>query len=151
MDEAPNTSYGHFHLPTDDPTLDTCLGQKSGVWTMGKGTSPCVLDTNTTSLSRNIISHQPDEWMRIVDRSNSSRLFIPSSILLKAASSNVKVAFLDTNGTFWQWSLAAQGRDFTWNLPPTGTFGATAYVGTLSSSSSGSEMNFDNVGLKTQL
>jgi hypothetical protein len=125
---------------------------------MGKGMPPaaCVIDADTTLLSRNVISHQPDQWMRVVDLSNASTRFIPSAIRVKKKSANVKVAFVDTNGVFWVWGAPAKNVDFTWLLPPTptGTFGAVAYVGTDSPSTvfdpNPIEMNFDNLAITTQ-
>jgi len=152
FDENPGTNYGHFHIPPDDITILTrssfCWAtnpDRSSSWGQWNGSS-CV-PLNTTTISRNIVPHQPDEWMRVEDLSNSTTYFIPSGIYVESDSAEVKVAFIDDDNTWWQWNLVGTGQ---WTLNPTGSFGTIAYIGTLGPQNGHSEFNIDNFSVKTE-
>ena len=145
FDENTNTAYGHFHQPAEDPTIGTCYTQdSSGAFVFGRlqqnfSCSSAGIDPVHTA--RFILMHQPDQWIRVINASNSW-LFRPSVILVEAGSAPVHVAFTDSNNTFWVYSNLAPGPNGTWwTLNPTGTFGSVAFAGTDVGSGEGT---FDN-------
>jgi hypothetical protein len=150
FDENTNTNYGHFHHPAEDPTIGTCYTQdSSGAFVFGRLSNGVCSSAgiNPQYTARYVVGHQPDEWMRAVNRSNGS-LFRPSQIFVRAGSAPVKVAFIDSNNTFWTYhNLSYLGGSGTWwTLNPTGTYGATAFVG--DESTTGQEMAFDNLSME---
>jgi hypothetical protein len=132
FDENPGTSYEHFHQMPEDLTIGACYTQdNTGAFVFGRlvnGTCTSA-GINPLTTPRFISTHLPDQFMRVVNNSNSST-FRPTQILVKPGSDPVSVSFIDTNNTFWTYHNLTPGPNGTWwTLNPTGTFGSVIFIG----------------------